>query len=77
MIITIRKRKLEEKQFYGRFKRLSSNISHEKTWMWLRKGNLTRETGSLLKTAKQRHKNQSYLSENRQDARKQQMQVMW
>ena len=25
-----------------------SDISHEKTWMWLRKGNLTRETESLL-----------------------------
>ena len=25
-----------------------SNISHEKTWTWLRKGNLKRETESLL-----------------------------
>ena len=32
--------KLEEKQLYGRFKRLISNISHGKTWTWLRKGNL-------------------------------------
>ena len=31
-----------------RFKRLISNISHEKTWTWLRKGNLKRETKSLL-----------------------------
>ena len=34
-------------QFYGRFKRLI-NISHEKTWTWLRKGNFKRETESLL-----------------------------
>ena len=39
MTIT-RKRKWEEKQLYGRFKRLINNISHEKTWTWLRKGNL-------------------------------------
>ena len=30
-----------------RFKRLISDISHEKTWMWLRKGNFKRETASL------------------------------
>ena len=27
-----RKQKLEEKQNYGRFKRLMGNISHDKTW---------------------------------------------
>ncbi len=32
-----RKQKWEEKQLYGRFKRLASDISHEKTWTWLRK----------------------------------------
>ena len=37
-----RKQKWEEKQLYGRFKRLIINISHEKTWTWLRKGNLKR-----------------------------------
>ena len=42
------KTKWEEKQFYERFKRLISNISHEKTWTWLRKRNLKRETESLL-----------------------------
>ena len=31
-----------------RFKRLTSNISHEKTSTWLRKENLKRETESLL-----------------------------
>ena len=46
MIIT-RKQKREGKQLYGRFKRLINNISHEKTWTWLRKGNFKRETESL------------------------------
>ena len=45
-----RKQKSEEKQFYGRFKRLISNVLHGKTWTWLRKGNLKRETESLLIT---------------------------
>ena len=40
----------EEPEVYGRFKRLTSDISHEKTLTWLRKGNLKRETESLLKT---------------------------
>ena len=35
-------------QLYGGFKRLASDISHEKTWTWLNKGNLKRETESLL-----------------------------
>ena len=38
---------MEEKQLYGRFKRLINNISHQKTWTWLIKGNLSRETESL------------------------------
>ena len=41
---TTRKQKWEEKQLYGCFKRLINNISHQKTWTWLRKGNLKRET---------------------------------
>ena len=45
---TIRKQKWEKKQLYGRFKRLINNISHQKTWNWLRKGNLKTETESLL-----------------------------
>ena len=53
MIIT-RKQKWEGKQLYGQFKRLISNISHDKTWTWLRKGNLKRETifsnGSAIRT---------------------------
>ena len=47
MTIT-RKEKWEEKQLYGRFIRLINNISNDKTWTWLRKGNLKRETDSFL-----------------------------
>ena len=47
MTIT-RKQKWKEKQPYGCFKRLINNVSHQKTWTWLRKGNLKRETESLL-----------------------------
>ena len=43
-----RKQKWEGKQLYGQFKRLINNISHDKTWTWLRKGNFKRETESLL-----------------------------
>ena len=47
MTIT-RKQIWEEKQLYGRFKRLINNISHDKTWTWLRKGNFKREIETLL-----------------------------
>ena len=43
-----RKQKWEGKQLYGRFKRLINNISHDKICTWLRKGNIKRETESLL-----------------------------
>ena len=43
---TTRKQKWEGKQLYGCFERLVNNISHRKTWTWLRKGNLKRETES-------------------------------
>ena len=36
------------KKFYWRFKRVISNISLAKTWTCLKKGNLKRETESLL-----------------------------
>ena len=42
------KQKWEEKQLYGRFKRLINNISREKTRTWLRKGNFKQETEFLL-----------------------------
>ena len=47
MTIT-RKQKWEGKQLYRRFKRLINNISHDKTWTWLREGNFKREAESLL-----------------------------
>ena len=50
MTIT-RKQKWEGKQLYGCFKRLINNISHDKTWTWLSKGNIKRETESLLMAA--------------------------
>ena len=43
-----KKQKWEENQLYGRYKRLIGNISSKKTWPWLRKGNLKRETKFLL-----------------------------
>ena len=43
-----KKQKCEIKQLYGRFTRLTSDISHEKRWTWLRKGNLKSKTESLL-----------------------------
>ena len=46
-----RKQKWEEKQLYGRVKRLINNISHDKTWPCIRKGNFKRETESLLMAA--------------------------
>ena len=46
-----RKQKWEEKQLYGRFKRLINNISRDKTWAWLRKRNFKRETESFLVAA--------------------------
>ena len=45
---TNRKLKWEEKELYGRFKRLINNVSLEKTWTLLRKGNFKRETESIL-----------------------------
>ena len=43
-MIKARKQKWEGKQLYGRFKRLINNISYDKTWTWLRKGDFKRET---------------------------------
>ena len=60
MTIT-RKQKLEGKQFYGRFKRLINNISHDKTWTWLSKGNFKRETISFLIAAQDSAKRTNYI----------------
>ena len=64
-----RKQKWEEKQLYGSFKGLTSDISHEKMWTWLRKRNLKRETISSNSRTKQRHKGQPYQSETQQNSR--------
>ena len=48
---TINKKKGKKTQLGGRFKRLISDISHKKTWLWLRKGNLKRDTEFLLTAA--------------------------
>ena len=40
-----------EKTTLWPLKRLINSISHQKTWTWLRKGNLKRETESLLVAA--------------------------
>ena len=42
-----RKQKWKGKQLRGRFKRLINNISHDKTWIWLRKGNFKRDKQKL------------------------------
>ena len=47
MTIT-RKQKWEGKQLCGRFIQLIKNISYDKIWTWLRKGNFKRETEYLL-----------------------------
>ena len=46
-----RKQKWEEKQLSECFQQLTSDISPEKTWTWLRGGNLKRKIESLLITA--------------------------
>ena len=40
--------KEQQTNMYGYFKRQSSEISYEMTWKWQRKGNLEKETESLL-----------------------------
>ena len=42
------KKKKNKLRLYGHFKQQTSEISPEETWTWLRKGNLKRETESLL-----------------------------
>ena len=46
--MTITKKQKWEKILYGNLKRLINNISHDKTWMWLRKRNFKRETEYIL-----------------------------
>ena len=56
-----RKQRWKEKQLYGSFKRLISNISHEKTWTWQRKGNFKRETTSHLIAAQNNDTGTNYI----------------
>ena len=65
------KQKWEKKHPSGRFKRLINNISHQKTWTWLRKGNLKREKESLPIAAQDNAIRTNHISENRWDATKQ------
>ncbi len=50
MTIT-REQKWIDKQLYGYFKRQTDEMSHDKTWIWLRKGNFKRETEPLPTSA--------------------------
>ena len=45
--ITRKRKRVKKKQLSGSFKQLTSDISHAKTWTWLKKGNLQEETESL------------------------------
>ena len=56
-----RRQQWEEKQLFWHFKRQTSKISHEKTWTWLRKGNLKRETEALLIAAQNNAIRTNYL----------------
>ena len=48
IMINPENKKLKEKQLYGYFKRQTKDVAHNKTWKWLRRSNLKRETESLL-----------------------------
>ena len=54
MTIT-RKEKWEGKQLYRCFKRLINNTSHEKTWIWLWKGNFKIETAAQNNAVRTNH----------------------
>ena len=44
----VRKHKWEQRRHYGRFKRRINNITHKRTWTWLKKRNFKKEAESLL-----------------------------
>ena len=58
-----RKQKREEKQLHGYFKREIGEISNEKTWSWLRKGNIKREIESLLTAAQNNPLRTNYIKD--------------
>ena len=72
-----RELKWEEKQLYGRFKRLTRDISREKPWTWLRNGNLKRETESLLTGAQNNAPRTNHIKARIDKTTKHQMLVMW
>ena len=53
------------KQLYGYFKRQTNEIPYEKTWIWQRKGNLKRETESLLIEARNNAIRTNYIKQER------------
>ena len=55
---------MEEKQLYGYFKRQICEISHKRSWTWLRKENLKGETGSLFIAAQNNTMRINYIKEN-------------
>ena len=64
-----RKQEWEEKQLYEYFKQKTEEISHEKTWIWIRKRNFNSENWiSSNSSTKQLHKDQLCWRENRLDA---------
>ena len=68
-----RKQTWEEKQLYRYFKRQTSDISHEKTWTWLRKGNLKREAESLIAAQNNTIRTNNYPEKIDKTQQKQQM----
>ena len=64
-ISTPKKYKWEEKQFYGNFKRQTSEVTHKKIWTWLRKENFKRKNDFLQIAAQKRHMDHLCESRNR------------
>ena len=56
-----RKERWEGKKLYGEFKRQIQDIADEKSWTWLRKGNLKRETESLIMAAQNKSIRTNYI----------------
>ena len=59
------KNKQTNDKLYGYFKRQTSEISREKTWTWLRKGNIMRETESLLIVSQNNAIRTNYIKERK------------
>ena len=50
-----------KKNNYGKFKQQTIDISYEKNWMWPKRGNVKRETESLLIAAPNDGMNTNYM----------------